>query len=90
VGIILSVGLATALVLVQASGSPGVRAFHNLVVSLSTLTTAVPYAFCALAGGFVAARDAGAGKVPRVKLIEIIAFIFSIFLKPIPTRRYRS
>jgi amino acid transporter len=80
VGIILSAGLATALVLVQASGSPGVRAFYNLVVSLSTLTAAIPYAFCALAGGFVAVRAAGAGKVPRVKLIEIIAFVFSIFV----------
>jgi len=80
VGIILSAGLATALVLVQAAGSPGVRAFYNLVVSLSTLTAAIPYAFCALAGGFVAARAAGTGKVPRVKLIEIIAFIFSMFV----------
>jgi amino acid transporter len=76
--IITSAAMATALVLFQASGSPGVRAFYNLVVGLSTMTAAIPYAFCALASGFVAARVKG-GTVPRVTLIEIIAFAFSIF-----------
>jgi amino acid transporter len=80
VGIVISAGLATALVLVQAAGSPGVRAFYNLVVSLSTMTAVIPYAFCALAGGFVAARVAGGGPVPRVTVVEIIAFAFSIFV----------
>lgn len=79
VGIIISATLATILVLVQAAGSPGVRAFYNLVVSLSTMTAVIPYAFCALAGGFVAARVAGGGPVPRVTVVEVIAFAFSIF-----------
>jgi len=79
VGIIISATLATILVLVQAAGSPGVRAFYNLVVSLSTMTAVIPYAFCALAGGFVAARVAGGGPVPRVTAVEVIAFAFSIF-----------
>ncbi|MCG3202224.1 MAG: Arginine/agmatine antiporter [Gammaproteobacteria bacterium] len=78
-GIIISATLATILVLVQAAGSPGVRAFYNLVVSLSTMTAVIPYAFCALAGGFVAARVAGGGPVPRVTVVEIIAFVFSLF-----------
>jgi amino acid transporter len=80
VGIVISATLATILVLVQAAGSPGVRAFYNLVVSLSTMTAVIPYAFCALAGGFVAARVAGGGPVPRVTVVEIIAFVFSIFV----------
>lgn len=79
VGIIISAGFATVLVLVQAAGSPGVRAFYNMIVSLSTMTAVIPYAFCALAGGFVAARVAGGGPVPRVTAVEVIAFAFSIF-----------
>ena len=79
VSIVISAGLATALVLVQAAGTPGFSAFYNLVVSLSTMAAVIPYAFCALAGGFVAARVAGGGPVPRVTPVEVIAFLFSIF-----------
>jgi amino acid transporter len=79
VGIIISASLATALVLVQAAGTPGIRAFYNMVVNLSTMAAVVPYAFCALAGGFVAARVAGGGRVPKVTAVEIIAFVFSLF-----------
>jgi APA family basic amino acid/polyamine antiporter len=79
VGIIFSAILATALILVQAGGSAGFSAFYSLVVNLATMTAVVPYAFCALAVGLVAARAAGNGKVPRVSAIEWIAFVFSIF-----------
>ena len=61
VGIVISAVLATGLVAFQALGSPGVRAFYNLVVSLSTMAAVIPYAFCALAVGLVAARAAGSG-----------------------------
>jgi len=37
VGMVLSTALATAMVALQALGSPGVRAFYMLVVSLSTM-----------------------------------------------------
>lgn len=79
IGIVISAALATAMVLIQASGAPGVRAFYNLVVSLSTMTAVIPYAFCALAVGLVAARASGNGKVPRVTVVEGIAFVFSLF-----------
>jgi len=79
VGIIFSAILATALILVQAGGSAGFSAFYSLVVNLATMTAVVPYAFCALAVGLVAARAAGNGKVPRVSAVEWIAFVFSIF-----------
>lgn len=79
-GIVVSAALATLLVASQAMGSPGVRAFYNLLVSLSTMTAVVPYAFCALAVPLVAAwhgqRGAGA---PRVGVVELIAFAFSLF-----------
>ena len=57
----------------------GFSAIYNLVVSLSTMAAVVPYAFCALATGLVAAYAAGGGPVPRLTVIEVIAFVFSVF-----------
>jgi arginine:agmatine antiporter len=79
IGIIVSAALATALVLVQAAGSPGFSTFYNLVVGLSTMAAVIPYAFCALASGLVASNLAGGGPMPRVTLVEIVAFVFSVF-----------
>jgi L-asparagine transporter-like permease len=78
-GIVFSAALATALVLVQAVGSGGLSAFYNLVVGLSTMAAVIPYAFCALATGLVAAYAAGGGPIPRLAIIELIAFAFSVF-----------
>jgi amino acid transporter len=78
-GIVVSAALATILVLVQAAGSGGFSEFYNLVVGLSTMAAVIPYAFCALAGSLVSARVSGGTNVPRVTLIEIIAFIFAMF-----------
>lgn len=75
-GIVISASLATALVAFQALGSPGVRAFYNLIVNLSTMAAVIPYAFCSLALGLVAARS---GKKLRLGPVEIIAFAFSLF-----------
>jgi basic amino acid/polyamine antiporter, APA family len=83
VGIVISAALATGMVAFEALGSPGVRAFYNLVISLSTMAAVIPYAFCALAVGLVAARAAGSAgvdaKMPRIGAVEIIAFVFSMF-----------
>ena len=78
VGMVLSAALATAMVALQALGSPGVRAFYMLVVSLSTMAAVIPYAFCSLAVGVIAARNSD-GKALRIGAVEIIAFIFSVF-----------
>jgi basic amino acid/polyamine antiporter, APA family len=78
-GIIISAVLATLLVLSQVAGPPGFKAFYDLVVGLSTMAAIIPYAFCALATGLVAAYVAGGGPVPRLGPIEVIAFIFSVF-----------
>lgn len=77
-GIVISATLATAMVCLQALGAPGVRAFYNLVVSLSTMTAVVPYAFCALAVGLVAAGRTGQA-APRVGIVGAVAFVFSLF-----------
>jgi arginine:agmatine antiporter len=79
IGIIFSAILATCLILVQAAGSSGFAAFYSLVINLATMTAVVPYAFCALSVGLVAAKAAGGGKVPRVGAIEWIAFVFAMF-----------
>jgi len=78
-GIVFSAALATVLVLVQVASAPGFAAFYTLVVGLSTMAAVIPYAFCALAGGLVAARVAGGGPIPRVTTVEIVGFVFSVF-----------
>ena len=79
VGIVISAILTTVLILTQVAGPPGFSAFYNLVVGLSTMAAVIPYAFCALAAGLVAAYAAGGGPVPRVTIIEVIAFVFAVF-----------
>jgi basic amino acid/polyamine antiporter, APA family len=44
-----------------------------------TMAAVIPYAFCALASGLVAAHMAGGGPIPRPTLVEMIAFVFSVF-----------
>ena len=78
-GIVLSATLATVLTLVQAMGGAGFKSFYDLVVGLATMAAVVPYAFCALATGLVAARGAGGGAVPRLGVIELVAFLVSMF-----------
>ena len=42
------------------------------------MTAVIPYAFCAMATGLIAGH--GPSKtVPRVSIVEIIAFIFAVF-----------
>ncbi|MGE5815556.1 MAG: amino acid permease [Acidobacteriota bacterium] len=79
VGIVVSAALATALVLVQAAGKSGFAAIYALIVGLATLTAAIPYAFCSLARTLIAARE-GRLASTHVSPVEIIAFIFSIFV----------
>ena len=78
-GIIVSAGFATLLVLSQVAGPPGFSEVYTLIVGLSTMAAVIPYAFCALATGLVAAYAAGGGPVPRLTVVEVIAFIFAVF-----------
>ena len=43
------------------------------------MAAVIPYAFCALASPLVAARATPGGTVPRVTIIEIVAFVFAAF-----------
>jgi APA family basic amino acid/polyamine antiporter len=78
-GIVISATVATILVLVQASGAPGIRAFYNTIVGLATMTAVVPYAFCALAICLIPARNGAPAKSNRLGVVEIVGFIFAIF-----------
>jgi arginine:agmatine antiporter len=78
-GIVISGGLATALVLIQAVGGGGFATIYALIVSLSTLTAAIPYAFCSLAGALIASRTPGT-PMQGLSAIEVVAFIFAIFV----------
>ena len=83
-GIIVSAVFATVLVLVQASGGQGFSAFYNALVGLATMTAVVPYAFCALAIALITVRDKAQGKSNgkrhRLGVIEIVGFIFALFV----------
>jgi APA family basic amino acid/polyamine antiporter len=78
IGIMLSATLATILVIIQAAGTSGFQSFYSLVVGLSTMAAVIPYAFCAMATGLIAAHGASA-MAPQLTIIEIIAFIFAVF-----------
>jgi len=78
-GILVSAGLATVLVLLLAAGSRGFSGVYSIIVGLSTMAAVAPYAFCALSSGLVSARVTGKAVVPRVTVIEIIAFVFAMF-----------
>jgi basic amino acid/polyamine antiporter, APA family len=79
IGIVLSAVFATALVFLQAAEAEGLSAAYKLVVGLSTMAAVVPYAFCALAGSLVSARVFGSTRLPRVTMVEIVAFVFALF-----------
>ena len=78
-GIVVSAVLATILVLIQAFGSGGFARIYTLIVGLSTMTAVVPYAFCALAASLLPARDSHGVSVPRLPVVEAVAFVFAIF-----------
>jgi arginine:agmatine antiporter len=80
IGIIVSAVFATVLVLVQARGGEGFQSFYNALVGLATMTAVVPYAFCAVAIALISAGDKAKGKPHRLGVIEIVGFVFALFV----------
>ena len=78
IGITVSSALATALVLIQVSGAAGFAAVYTMLVGLATMTAVIPYVFCSLADSLIATRESG-GALPRIGVVEVVAFAFSIF-----------
>jgi arginine:agmatine antiporter len=79
IGVVVSAALATGLVLVGTSGGAAFAKVYALIVSLSTLTAAIPYAFCALASVLISTRIPSAAR-RRVTVVEVVAFLFAIFV----------
>jgi arginine:agmatine antiporter len=77
VGLVISASLATVLVLVQVSGGAKFAAIYDMIVSLSTMAAVIPYVFCSLAPGLIVSPSGGVK--PRITLVEVGAFIFSVF-----------
>ncbi len=75
-GIVLSVSLATALLLLQASGGARLAGFYSAIVNLSTMTAVVPYVFCAGAAVILTRRTGG---TLRPSPVDVVAFAFSVF-----------
>jgi arginine:agmatine antiporter len=50
-----------------------------MLVSLATMTGVIAYVFCALADGLIAVGGAARGVLPRIGIVEVIAFAFAIF-----------
>jgi len=79
VAILTSTGFASVLLLVQASGTRGLVSFYNFIVTLSTMTAVIPYAFCALAGAILIRPSSKRRWKSPFRIIEIVAFIFAIW-----------
>jgi len=57
IAILISASLATALLLVEASGGRGFVAFYNFIVNLATMAAVIPYVFCSLAGVIIRRKN---------------------------------
>lgn len=85
-GIVLSMLLASALLVLQTSGVSGLMAVYRFAVDLSTTAAMVPYVFCSLVEGalFLALtrpRDGewGGFRLGPYKPYALVAFIFSLW-----------
>ena len=80
-GILLSVMLSSALLLIDASGSSALATFYNLIVNLSTDTAMIPYVFCCLVEGILYVKRDKLSQVLNIKSywpIASVAFLFSV------------
>jgi amino acid transporter len=80
-GILISMTLATLLLLVDAAGTKAMAVFYNLIVNLSTDAAMIPYVFCSVVEAILfinrnpLSRALNIG--PYVP-IGIVAFVFSV------------
>jgi len=81
-GVVISSVLVTLLLILNYSGSGSLLQIFNFIILLATLTTLVPYAFCAMAELmiFVKNREQFSGKrLLGSSMIAIIAFAYSVW-----------
>jgi amino acid transporter len=80
-GIVISVTLATLLLLVDAAGTKAMAAFYNLIVNLSTDAAMIPYVFCSVVEAILFVNRNPLSRAlnigPYVP-IGTVAFVFSV------------
>jgi basic amino acid/polyamine antiporter, APA family len=80
-GLVISVGLSTALILLEISGTGAMVAFYNLIVQLSTDAAMIPYVFCSVVEAvlFVTRRPLSrALRIGPYTPVALVAFVFSL------------
>jgi amino acid transporter len=80
-GLVISVGLATSLYLIEASGSSALVAFYTLIVDLSTDAAMIPYVFCSVVEAVLFMTRHPLSRVLRIgpyTPVAIVAFVFSV------------
>ncbi len=80
-GLVISVGLATLLVLIEISGSGAGIALYNFIVSLSTDAAMIPYVFCSVVEAILFVTRKPLSRALRIgpyMPVGIVAFVFSI------------
>ena len=80
-GLVISVSLATGLVMLEISGTGAMVAFYNLIVQLSTDAAMIPYVFCSVVEAvlFITRRPLSrALRVGPFMPVSLVAFVFSM------------
>lgn len=80
-GLLISVGLSTALVLIEVSGTSAMVTFYNTIVNLSTDAAMVPYVFCCAVEGILFVKRRPISRALRIgpfMPVAIAAFVFSV------------
>ena len=80
-GLVLSMSLATALLLMEASDSNTLVAFYTLIVNLSTDAAMIPYIFCCCVEAILFVRREVISKTLRIgpfTPVAIVALTFSL------------
>jgi len=80
-GLLISVGLATALVLLETSGSGALVQFYDVIVKLSTDAAMIPYVFCCVVEAILFLTRKPVSHALRIgpyMPIAIVALVFSL------------
>lgn len=81
-GVVLSSALVTLLLVLNYSGTGSLLQIFNFIILLATLTTLVPYAFCAMAELMIFIKDRQQFSGKRLlgsSLIALLAFAYSVW-----------
>lgn len=81
-GVVLSSALVTLLLVLNYSGTGSLLQIFNFIILLATLTTLVPYAFCAMAELMIFIKDRQRFSGKRLlgsSLIALLAFAYSVW-----------